>query len=191
MIIITILLIMRAHLLLALCPNSCNFNGECTEFDICNCYEGFDGFPIYSGADCSLKSCPRGPSWLSEEAVKANDVHHVLECSNRGLCDRTTGLCACQSGYQGTACERTSCQADCSQNGICISELDFAENSGLTYSSPWDSLTQFGCLCDQGYRGIDCLQGNCISSSHKYIISITSIAYFVFKQWNVRQAPIR
>jgi hypothetical protein len=32
-----------------------------------------------------------------------NDVENV-ECSNRGVCDRTTGMCKCHNGYTGAAC---------------------------------------------------------------------------------------
>ncbi len=41
----------------------------------------------------------------SVEAVRAADVDlEKAECSNRGLCDRTSGECACFRGYAGSAC---------------------------------------------------------------------------------------
>jgi len=33
-------------------------------------------------------------------------AHAYAECSNKGLCDRATGLCACITGYEGHACQR-------------------------------------------------------------------------------------
>jgi hypothetical protein len=33
-------------------------------------------------------------------------AHWYMECSNKGLCDRKTGLCKCFTGYEGHACQR-------------------------------------------------------------------------------------
>jgi len=33
------------------------------------------------------------------------DRSELATCSNRGLCDQTTGACACFTGFRGTACE--------------------------------------------------------------------------------------
>ena len=45
-------------------------------------------------------------------------MHSIMECSNRGICDRVTGTCGCLPGFEGLACERTTCESDCSSNGI-------------------------------------------------------------------------
>ncbi len=50
-------------------------------------------------------------AWVAESSVKANDVHPTVECSNKGMYDRKTGVC---EGYEGTACQRTVCPDDCS-----------------------------------------------------------------------------
>ena len=36
-------------------------------------------------------------------------AHEYAECSNKGLCDRLTGMCECLPGYDGAACNRASC----------------------------------------------------------------------------------
>jgi len=36
-------------------------------------------------------------------------AHEYAECSNKGLCDRNTGMCECLPGYDGAACNRASC----------------------------------------------------------------------------------
>ena len=42
----------------------------------------------------------RDIAWIGS-VVKANDVHPMAECSNKGLCDRTTGFCECFSNFEG------------------------------------------------------------------------------------------
>ena len=41
------------------CPNQCSGHGICNQFDVCLCYANAEGFPDYTGADCSLRTCPR------------------------------------------------------------------------------------------------------------------------------------
>jgi hypothetical protein len=36
----------------------------------------------------------------------------LCECSNAGLCDRTSGRCRCFVGYEGEACQRCSLQGE-------------------------------------------------------------------------------
>ena len=70
------------------CPNLCSFRGICnTTTYNCECYAG------YGGPDCSRINCPTGPAWFDEPT--ANNQAHApgVECSNRGLCDYTTGEC--------------------------------------------------------------------------------------------------
>ena len=42
-------------------------------------------------------------------ATVTNSAHDYMECSNKGLCDRSTGECECLPGYDGAACQRASC----------------------------------------------------------------------------------
>ena len=79
-----------------------------------------------------------------------------VECSDAGMCDRSSGECQCFDGYEGSACQRTSCPNECSGHGVCQSNLMFAEESSARYYGAWDSGLQFGCKCDLGYRGNDC-----------------------------------
>lgn len=99
----------------------------------------------------------------------ANSAHQESECSGRGLCDRGTGRCRCFGGYQGEACQRTSCPNDCNGHGICQSLARFvADTSSVTYKAiasggAFDATKEFGCLCDVGYRGADCALVECPS----------------------------
>lgn len=54
-------------------------------------YIGIDHQVAYTGADCSLYTCPQGYAWVSDKVAKANDIHPMAECSNKGTCDRGSG----------------------------------------------------------------------------------------------------
>lgn len=85
-----------------------------------------------------------------------NEAHFYRECSNKGICDRTTGLCNCFPGYEGEGCVRTSCPNDCSGRGKCRLIAD----SQPTYSA-WDREKGSYCVCDAGYTGPDCSLRSC------------------------------
>jgi hypothetical protein len=55
----------------------------------------------------------------------SDEGHYPMECSNKGTCDRKSGMCKCFQGYSGTACQQTVCPNDCSGHGTCekVSEL--------------------------------------------------------------------
>jgi hypothetical protein len=103
-------------------------------------------------------------AWISK-VVNTNDMHAVVECSNRGLCDRKTGTCLCSAGYTGNACQRSECPNDCNGNGVCVTEKILAHMAGKIYSAPWDSEKESGCFCDVGFRGPACDQQECPSGS--------------------------
>jgi len=68
---------------------------------------------------------PKAPaaweSWPGDYAADQDEGHFYMECSNRGLCDRKTGNCACFDGYSGTNCGRATCPNSCSGHGVCRS----------------------------------------------------------------------
>jgi hypothetical protein len=43
--------------------------------------------------------------------------------------------------------------------GVCFSAKQLAEDAGRIYESPWDADKNIGCVCDAGYRGVDCMLG--------------------------------
>lgn len=146
-----------------LCPNSCSFQGRCGAYNKCTCYSPFFGH------DCSQRYCPKGKAWGN---VTATDIaHEYVECSGRGICDRSNGVCSCQSGFEGNACQSISCPNNCNENGICMTMQSYASNevealdnhdgSPYTYNTIWDYDMIRGCKCDYGYYGVDCSLRSC------------------------------
>jgi len=141
--------------------------------DSCTCFAKMeDGNQVFAfqAADCSQMTCPHGQSW--DAAPTATNSHNTYaECSDRGICNRKTGTCACFSGYDGKGCRRTTCPNDCSSHGVCrtIHELTklMSENTAwdslsgfnqadIKYDTAWDRDRIRGCDCDAGFRGADC-----------------------------------
>lgn len=158
------------------CPNACSGHGTCDALDTCTCYLEVDSqHDMWTGADCSKYTCPRGTSWNVPKTSSKFEHAANKECSDMGICDRTTGECACFAGFEGSSCQRTKCPNDCSGHGTCRSNQDFALDyseaisvqQGQTsvafydyflaqYNDAWDAGMNYGCLCDIGYRGPDC-----------------------------------
>merc|ERR1711968_235769 len=109
------------------------------------------------GNDCNIRTCPLGKAWIGD-VVKANDLHPMAECSNMGDCDRKTGVCDCYNQRDGIACERATCPEACSNQGVCYTQKQIAEEAGRIYTTPWDANKVVGCVCDLGFRGIKCDQ---------------------------------
>lgn len=132
MIVLVYLLLLLLGLFLSIvetsCHNSCSGKGTCSAWGTCNCYTG------YYGGDCSLRSCPIGTQ-IADIANSTDDAHATAICSNRGYCDTSTGVCSCATGYTGVACERSSCNNDCSNHGSCVSLRTAAtENDGYRFN---------------------------------------------------------
>jgi hypothetical protein len=119
---------------------------------------------ISLGGDCSLLDCPKGKAW-TDSPVGIDDAHNLAPCSNRGLCDTTTGLCTCSSGYEGAGCDRLSCPSNCNSVGVCMTMNAYSrtKDPGLNpshtlfaYDLPWDAFKIQGCNCDVQFYGPDC-----------------------------------
>ncbi len=103
--------------------------------------------------------CPAGKAW-ADIPTSATTAHALAECSNAGLCDRTSGRCRCFAGFEGDACQRSACPNACSGHGRCVplSQMGSERNAlplratvnygGNEATSTWDENKIFGCVCD-------------------------------------------
>jgi sugar lactone lactonase YvrE len=154
----------RRHRQGGFCENHCSNHGTCETNLNCKCFTGLDGEPEWTGPDCSLRTCPKDISWIGD-VVTANNLHPVEECSNKGICDRSSGVCNCFPGYEGIACQRTVCPNNCNDRGSCWPEKLLAGKADRVYQLPWDAMKHVGCFCDKGYRGPACEFQECPSGS--------------------------
>jgi hypothetical protein len=164
---LTLIVVMMFALAAAYCPNGCSGHGKCGANDKCECYARIDGEPAWTEADCSQRTCPKSKAWVGDVAG-ANNLHPVVECSNKGTCNGKTGQCSCFTGYEGIACERTVCPNSCSNAGVCFTEEKLADETNvpnLVYTTPWDHDKHVGCVCDLGRRGPDCSLIECPSGA--------------------------
>jgi len=157
------------------CPGEieCNNKGVCDDSPTytCTCGEG------WTGADCSIRSCPKGRSWFSFPTADDTAHQELVECSDMGYCDREEGICACSLVFGGGACDRLLCPGGdlpCNDHGRCLSMYEAAVEAtvngvqqdytyGATPHDPatWDHDKVYGCLCDEGYTGYDCSLKTC------------------------------
>lgn len=121
----------------------------------------------------------------SDNNILQNTAHGYMECSNKGICDRSTGTCACFDGYDGSACQRASCPTTssgvCSGHGTCETIKTIADwDNGNVYSL-WDEYSSMGCVCDGGYAGADCSEKKCkFGADPLYYDDMTNIRYSNF-----------
>lgn len=111
---------------------------------------------------CELKICEYGPSW--------NNDGETSVCSDRGICNPSTGSCECFSGYYDDNCGVNDCKNSCNGHGICVTDEEYYTNhvkkvkndgsgvytidaSGIT-SKYMERRKQ--CICESGYSGSDC-----------------------------------
>jgi len=174
--------------------NSCSGHGSCdVENQRCNCYSGYGAssdIATYRSPDCSMRSCPADRAWV-DIATGPLTAHNLAECSNQGLCDRSTGRCRCFAGYEGEACQRSACPGSpaCSGHGKCVSIGQMASEAnaepigqqtvygGDPEGATWDADKIQGCVCDSAWAvgygasqtqvpqwlGADCSQQRCPS----------------------------
>lgn len=158
----------------AACDNQCSGHGTCMMDDVCSCYDNWGVGLSHDSGDCSDRICPYEIAWV-DTPNKRGRRHKYAECAGQGICDRSTGECACFDGYEGKACHRLSCPNDCSGHGTCeyIEDLVFASNwpdysradfqsLGKTFAyTGWDNTKTRMCKCDATYGDIDCSKRMC------------------------------
>jgi hypothetical protein len=79
---------------------------------------GKTGYPLdmykFSGQALSLYKVLNGMGYKPykvTESVQGATYQYVSQCSNRGTCDNSRGICACYKGYSGDNCDTQNMQA--------------------------------------------------------------------------------
>jgi len=156
------------------CDNACSGHGTCTTNGVCECYDNWGVGMSHDSGDCSERKCPYEFAWV-DAPDKTGHHHKYVECAAKGICDRETGLCECFDGYEGKACQRTSCPNSCSGHGTCAYIEDLEEPAGwntnpISYFSDdypshpyhyWDKTRTRGCRCDPEWFDVDCSKRMC------------------------------
>ena len=101
----------------------------------------------------------------SDQTFLENTAHEYAECSNRGSCERSLGVCYCDFGYSGSACQRAECpyvnSLVCNGHGTCNTKRELAEADHNNLYDLWDADMTMGCSCDSGYYGAACELKTC------------------------------
>lgn len=138
-----------------------------------------EGYPINYGAARPVDGTSESGRW--------DEGHFYRECSNKGICNRKTGQCACFPGYEGEGCQRTTCPGTsagvtCSGHGLCLNAY---HDLGSDYAL-WDKEKTMKCECDKGYSGPDCSIRQCpvgpdpVKHSDKVTTSLQKITFGAF-----------
>ena len=148
-----------------------------------------DNTGTFDATTLTLASAYTGSTVAYAEAYGRIEYARLDEAEgNRGTCDRATGLCSCNLGFTGAACDRLSCPTatsglTCSGHGRCESLSSLAaltrvngEPQSYTYGvadahavAVWDKDMIFGCKCDESlleggyydFTGYDCSERKC------------------------------
>jgi hypothetical protein len=94
------------------------------------------------------------------KSVQGNKEY--AECSNRGACDRSTGLCTCLPGFSGS---QVYLVLDCGfyTNTWANRECPFVNiaSQNIVCGGHGTCLSDYTCQCDEGYSGYACTDVSC------------------------------
>lgn len=137
------------------------------DLDSSNSIEGPDEILVENSITYPYGTSEQFPATINSDLQPVHQsAHDYAECSNAGLCNRTTGVCNCFDGFTGAACQRMTCPGsdegiECNGHGTCqtlrrMADLDYKGTYNL-----WSKNMVQACVCDTGYFGADCAQRNC------------------------------
>jgi hypothetical protein len=161
---------------------------------------------VYSGYANTLVGEQYDPNYAVARKTNVeswDEAHFYRECSNKGICNRKTGICDCFPGFEGEGCRRMSCPLDCNGHGQC--QLIEHEYQNDMYTL-WDQDKVQRCKCDPGYSGPDCSTRECpkgidpVEFTYKNVDSVykiefksvghvTNVNNKVGDAWNLNKLP--
>lgn len=95
--------------------------------------------------------CPVGKAWVAP-ARATDNAHYEVECSNKGVCNRETGVCQCMEGFTGTACQRRTWPCRRISSGQRADKLMIALSLSQS-SAPTDAATPASACRSSRFRG--------------------------------------
>jgi len=154
----------------AICPKNCSNSGFCDySLNKCICFHGFTGNSCEKPLICDANCNNHGICEISSENQafcrcykgffgKKCEKSCYLNCSDRGICDHSTGKCQCEKRYKGSFCEEyRDCPYNCSfrgkcEKGECVCEIGFSGKS-----------CEFEIICPEKCQGKgQCIWGKCV-----------------------------
>jgi hypothetical protein len=88
--------------------------------------ESISNQPVYRFLEIPDRPGGHWEMWRGDHHAD-DEGHFMMECSNKGTCNRQTGQCQCFDGFSGLACTRMECPLDCSGKGLCLSQSQLTE----------------------------------------------------------------
>merc|ERR1712176_1401746 len=73
-------------------------------------------------------------------------------------------------------------QAQVAADGAAITATSYYDYFLVTYDDAWDAGMQYGCLCDVGFRGVDCSIVEC-PTSYDPMDKETCLKYSEWEKW--------
>ncbi|CAK8990222.1 Tenascin (TN) (Cytotactin) (GMEM) (GP 150-225) (Glioma-associated-extracellular matrix antigen) (Hexabrachion) (JI) (Myotendinous antigen) (Neuronectin) (Tenascin-C) (TN-C), partial [Durusdinium trenchii] len=113
-----------------------------------------------------LGTTTAGPNISQLRHHKRESGSCIDDCSGHGSC--SMGVCRCEDGYTGEACDVVRCKDDCSGRGSCLDGRCACDSAfyGAACEFPRckDDCNGHGycdsgkCVCTGGYRGLSCAE---------------------------------
>ena len=145
----------------------CSNRGDCDrKTGRCNCQSLFEGAACVSVLimNCPFANCTN--SKLHTDTRMIETIQERLscpnDCSGRGRCMSHQSLAKHKD--PGIALKETGCTSSEICDDIGCDSRDYGRcQITPVYTTPWESATLLGCLCDEGYTGYDCSLRTCPS----------------------------
>jgi len=108
----------------------------------------------------------------SQNNIILNSAHDYMECSNKGICDRSSGLCACFPEYDGSACQEHLVLA---QAPACVTAVGSVLPSNCLLEVIITTLMRYG--MKTLLWGVFVIQDSKVPTARKLCVNMEQILY--------------